>query len=739
MNPLPCSPLAVQTPELRRRYFRNMQRWGFNIAYNAFYAFPLRMVRGEMRMPYIEFARMARSEGYPACIQIQSTVAEAEDLPLSESQYYLTNFCQVYKHHASIGSQNFFASFSSRKWRRFLKDLSQLFHDYGYRWIVFEEPMFRVDIPGAKDRFYRQFRRRFPDLPYPDRHTESEAYRRVQAFKQQVLLEFLQELARHAKAVGYEKVGVMPWFFTPTHENTPEETWHSACDLGRIHHLPEIDFIVARMQPDNLFAGAMTEQDGLTLPWHSYLENLAHQGGKPIIAVNNPTNEHLPRGSTEESLLPYEYFSRYTLAAAVAAPNGMTRHWYDKHSGQDRRRMALYARVNPLLDRLGGASSSLALVYSYRALVHALPRSAKQLWTPYARLAYRLLYEAKTPALTLYAGSLAEGLSRAPEVSTLVLFEEYPVSPGEVELLRRWVASDPHRRLVLFGRGKGESYDLSHSFFKYTGRPPEMVELFGLRADRPLRQAGYSETAHLRFTGKSPKDAFLGKRFEWRCYGWGSGTFKKSKHLEALYTEERTGTAVITRYQYPGGGQAYFVAQGLEGPHTNFPFSEFLGTITNGKPAPCPRVECSTEVLWNATRNAYLIIANTAPEEGWIRLDPGSRQVWNVEDRKFETSRATRQKLEGEAIRLYRIIARDDPILDVEGPVYLSSISAGKQTAEITGYFLRKTVIRTRLRPRSLSWLGQNHPHRGVARKDHFEIHLGLDEPAEGTWRLEFS
>ena len=69
--------------------------------------------------------------------------------------------------------------------------------------------MFRVDVPGMKDRFYTQFRRRFPSVPYPTRHTESEAYVQVQAFKQQVLIEFLQEIAAHAKAIGYEKVGVI--------------------------------------------------------------------------------------------------------------------------------------------------------------------------------------------------------------------------------------------------------------------------------------------------------------------------------------------------------------------------------------------------------------------------------------------------------------------------------------------------------------------------------------------------
>ena len=95
MNPLPTGPQAVLTPELRRQYFRDMKHWGFNVAYNAFYAFPMSLVRGELRETYEDFARMARTQGFPACVQIQSTVAEIEDVPLSESQYYLTNVCQT--------------------------------------------------------------------------------------------------------------------------------------------------------------------------------------------------------------------------------------------------------------------------------------------------------------------------------------------------------------------------------------------------------------------------------------------------------------------------------------------------------------------------------------------------------------------------------------------------------------------------------------------------------------------
>jgi hypothetical protein len=151
MNPLPTAPEAVATPELRDRYFCDLKRWGFNVAYNSHYAYPLSAVQGQNRTIHDPFTRQAEREGVPACVQIHSTVADTEDIPLRESQFYFNNTLQTYKHHSHIGALNFFASFASGRWRKHLKRLVDIYYEYGYRWVVFEEPMFRVDLPGTKD------------------------------------------------------------------------------------------------------------------------------------------------------------------------------------------------------------------------------------------------------------------------------------------------------------------------------------------------------------------------------------------------------------------------------------------------------------------------------------------------------------------------------------------------------------------------------------------------------------
>ncbi len=738
MNPLPTAPEAVANSALRDRYFRDLKRWGFNVAYNAHYAYPLSAVQGQYRTIHEPFTRQAEQEGVPACVQIQSTVADTEDIPLRESQFYFNNTLQTYKHHSHIGTLNFFASFASARWRKHLKRLVDIYYEYGYRWVVFEEPMFRVDLPGTKDRFHEAFRKRYPGIKYPERHTESEAYRRVQVFKQDLLIEFIDDVCSYAKKIGFEKAGVMPWFFSPTHENTPEETWCSSCDLGRVHHLDSVDFIVVRMQPDNIYGGAMTEQDGVALPWLSYLENLAHQGGKPIIAVNNPSNEHLPAGSEDYWVLPDEFFSRYTLAAAAAAPAGMTRHWYGKNYGRDLKAMALYEKINPLLTRLGGASSPLGLVYSYRGLIHAMPRSAKQLWTPYSHLAGELLYESKVPFLTLYADSLRKGLERAPELRTLVIFEEYPISPEEIALLRRWVSAGDDRNLVLFARGRGQAYDLERNPFDYSELPPELVELFGLRVDRPFRLTGCGETARIEFAGSNPKDAFLGKAFDWRCYGWGSGAFKKSKSLEVIYADQRTGIPVITRLNYPKGGKAWLIAQGLEGPRGNFPFAEFLRNLSEDGPEPFPRVESSSDVLWSQTRNRFLVASNTSPEPGWMKIEGCQGDFWDVQRKRFESKPDAKKTLAGSEIRLYRLVEKDDPILDVEGQVFLGAITLAGKRVRIEGYFRRTTRIRIRRAPVQIRWQGAEQPFQIKRQRGYLEIELELDRPGEGVWELIF-
>ena len=49
MNILPTSPERMATPEQLERYFDDMRRWNYDVAYSAFYAFPLAELRSVFR------------------------------------------------------------------------------------------------------------------------------------------------------------------------------------------------------------------------------------------------------------------------------------------------------------------------------------------------------------------------------------------------------------------------------------------------------------------------------------------------------------------------------------------------------------------------------------------------------------------------------------------------------------------------------------------------------------------
>ncbi len=163
MNGLPVGPHKVSDSQSRNQYFDDLERWGFDIAYNAYYAFKYDDLVGKFKESYIEFVKEAHRRGFPACIQIQSTVCAGDRVGISEAQYHLDNTPDKWS------DTGFFASFASQAWKDYLKELTTLFvNDYGFDYVVYEEPMFRVDIPGTKDRFYERFIKEYPDIKYPE-------------------------------------------------------------------------------------------------------------------------------------------------------------------------------------------------------------------------------------------------------------------------------------------------------------------------------------------------------------------------------------------------------------------------------------------------------------------------------------------------------------------------------------------------------------------------------------------
>ncbi len=142
---------------------------------------------------------------------------------------------------------------------------------------------------------------------------------KLQEAKADILISFYGDLARHAKSCGAKKVGIMPWFFIPTIENTPQGTLNTSCPINRLARMPEVDIIVVRMQPDNIYCDTMrTGDDKTRSPELYYAEVMAHELGKDVIAVNNPTDEHTDYPACP--LIPLDFYRDATISALAAAP-----------------------------------------------------------------------------------------------------------------------------------------------------------------------------------------------------------------------------------------------------------------------------------------------------------------------------------------------------------------------------------------------------------------------------------
>ncbi len=490
MNALPVGPEQVAEADARTKYFDDLQRWGFDIAYNAFYAHAYDDVVGKFKEPYTAFAKEARRRGYPACIQIQSTVCAGDRVGIEEAQYNLDNQPE------RAAGGGFFASFSSQAWQNCLNDLTDIFvKEYGYDYVVFEEPMYRVDIPGSKDRFYADFVANNPDVTYPDHRRETSAYLKVQQAKADALVDFYQGLVEHAKAAGAKKVGIMPWFFIPIAENTPPETLNPACDTARLARIPGVDMLLARMQPDNVYCDHMrTGDDMCNSPRLYYTEVGAHASGKDLIAVNNPTNEHTDHPALP--LIPFDFFRDATLCSLAASPCGFTRHWYGQNYGKDDQHMGLLAEAAKYANRLGNPTSPVAFVFSYSGTRHAEPFTYETVFPYYWALARHMAHQAHVPMLTFYADTLEQNLADHTEVKVLVLDEHFPLSVDQMMVISRWWRAHAKRSVVAFGSGLGFVSDVESAGEQPCGGSfPGVFELIGLRqeenpqfeSDQPIR------------------------------------------------------------------------------------------------------------------------------------------------------------------------------------------------------------------------------------------------------------
>jgi hypothetical protein len=698
MNALPVGPQQVGDNEGRKRYFDDLESYGFDIAYNAYYAFDYQDVVGKFADSYKEFVAEAHRRGIPACIQIQSTVCAGDRIGIEEAQYNLDNQPEKW------GERGFFASFASEAWKDYLKQLTTLFiKEFGFDYVVYEEPMYRVDIPGPKDRFYAKFTALHPNCKYPDRRAENTEYLMVQQAKADLLLAFYTDLIAHAKSSGAKKAGVMPWFFIPTIENTPAETLNTSCDINAIANIPGLDILVVRMQPDNIYFGTMRTGDEMSKsPKLYYVEVMAHALGKDVIAVNNPTDEHTDYPACP--LIPYDFFREATLASLAAAPCGFTRHWYGQNYGKDQQHMELLANAAAYANRLGQPLSPVAFVFSSAGMWHAEPHTYEKNFQHYWALAKRMAFNAHIPMLTFHAETLEQQLLEHPEVQVLVFEEHFPLTVEQMSVIRSWWEGTHKRAVVAFGAGVGISADVNMPGGQPCGVAfPGVLELIGLRQEEVLQYVS-DDPLPLRDVSRVRRSAFL--------EGLDFPAVRTVANVRRVF-----GSRANVLYELDVENQRIPVVAERRDRLT---LAIFCGFGLNAETAPaaerairyamresdCPPLmidSCSDGMLWNINANGYLVLANISPEKGTATGRPGRANFWNCRNRKQLPDGDPKIEFEPYSFQVYRVVGRRSKFLDIIGCSRLRKVIDGAGRAEISVWAGKKTTLVLRASPKEIT------------------------------------
>ena len=697
MNALPVGPEHMAGADSRTRYFDDLERWGFDIAYCSFYATPFEDVVGKLKEAYSAFADEARKRGYPACIQIQSTVCAGDRVGIEEAQYDIANKPDKW------GDNGFFASFSSDAWKDYLKELTTIFmRDYQFDYVVFEEPMYRVDIPGSKDRFYEKFTVEHPDVAYPEERAETPEYLLVQEAKAEALVDFYRDLTAHARAVGAGKIGIMPWFFIPTIENTPPGTLNPACEIGQLARISDLDFLVARMQPDNIYVDTMrTGDDMQKSPQLYYTEVMAHALGKDLIAVNNPSDEHTDHPACP--LIPFEFFRDATLSSLAAAPCGFTRHWYGQNYGKDDSHMEVLAEAAKYASRLGQPVSPVAFVFSYSGTRHAQPLTYETVFPHYWALAKHMAFEAHLPMLTFHADTLDQNLAEHPEVQVLVLDEHFPLSPEQMMAIRRWWEGRAKRSVVAFGAGLGFVSDVNSPGVQPCVRSfPGVFELIGLKQeDRPQYESG--QPLVLRDVSRIRRSAFLGDDTSLdiakitnvrRVFGSRANVL-----YEADIEEEKIPVVAEWRDR---STLAVFCGFGLF-PETVAAAEKAIRYALSEMDHPGWILDtCGDGILWNVNKNDFVVMSNLSDKKSGAVGRPGRAHFWDCREQKLLPDGDPQLDVEPKSFRVFRVVGRRSKFFDVLGASYLRGLIDGAGRAEIELCAGRTNVLVLRASPKEV-------------------------------------
>lgn len=694
MNALPTSPRELVDAKAMEQYFNDLDRLQFDIAYNSCAAIPHEDIFGSLATAYKDFASMARSKGYAACIQIPASICYGDHIPLTEAQFDVENNPERW------GERGFFASFSSQQWKDYVRELTRLFiEDYGYNWVVFDEPLFKVDIPGTKDRFYRRFLRAYPGVEYPETHSETPEYLKVQRLKSELVYEFYKDLVIYAKSLGAEQVGAMLRPFVPCTENTPTQTLNTSCDNGRIAAIPQLDFTVARMQPDHIYKGLMRTGDDMQIsPLLYYPEMLSHCVGKPFLTIINTDDPD--SASAKQTPVLADFYRQATLASVATLPNGIMKYWNKpSHIKYEKDHLRIVAAARAILSRFGLQASPIAFIYSASSGQHAEPYTYESVWKFYWSIFRQTCFRDKWPVLTLSADALKELLDLNKQTVAVILEEHYPLTSEQVDVLLKWWKEEPNRVIIVLAGGNGFSADTDKPGLQPINESfPGLLQRLGLKQGETPSLVK-EDTDHIVLQSVGVNLPLMGQReITVKTNSIANVSRVFGSKCAVLYSDENQNPVITKTVE--GNASAYFcgISPSMA---TNAFLSDFILHATFGKGVlSLPVTSKSVGLVWNESQNGYVLISNSTDMHATAKLSWKTFAYWDVLEQKLIKDSPVNLELPPYSMRVFRCVPKRTQLYDITGATYVESITAGAGRANIRIITSTKTTFIVRCVPK---------------------------------------
>ncbi|MFQ3550196.1 MAG: hypothetical protein SNJ70_10655 [Armatimonadota bacterium] len=693
MNAYPLNTGIHDNTSLRSWYFDILESNGCEVSYFNCQGLVSSKLDEKTKEAYLNFVIDAHKRGFYACAQIPTNLYWGLEIPESEAQHDIDNKPLL------LNDGGFYPSIASDIWRETLKDYTTLLiEECGFDWVTFEEPVFRVDIPGTNDKFYEKFKSMFPDFDYPKEKNNKPPYMRLQDAKSALIVDFCTDIAAHAKLTGARRVGFVFGAFAKYAESGGEKD-SKFCDFSRIANLPNVDFVVSDFKPAEDYILSKKEGNELVADVQRYYtEVFLMNAGKDVLLVAQD-NPALQKEADINAI------KRAAAACVVASPGGFTYAYSPSSQEADKEYIDIISQAGSISSKLGGIRSLVALITSCSAACHAEPGYSKVVYNHAFSIARHIAFESHLPsALKFHANTLSQELELHPEVKVLVLEEHFPMSAEQMRVLRDWFESPGKHAIIAFGSGYGYSPSVNEPGNKPCSRAlPGVFELIGIKQEEDQPQVVFNEPVDLRDVSRVRRSAFLGDDTNIGVTKVANVRRLFGSRANVLYEADVANEKIPivaewrdrkTLALFCGFGLSEVTAKSAE---------KAIRYALKEVDAPEPLLDsCTDGIVWNQNDNEYIVVANVSDKPASAIARTGRANLWDCKAQKLLPDKDPTIELEPNSFNSYRIVGRRSKFFDILGAIHLRRLIDGAGKAEIHILAGRSTILVLRTLPKDV-------------------------------------